>query len=63
MIRGRADARATEIYASAYNRNRAARELYGFLRSMEALEKSLDEETSLILTTDNELLRFLKEAN
>ncbi|MFP4064327.1 MAG: protease modulator HflC [Bacteroidales bacterium] len=63
MIRGRADARATEIYASAYNRNRAARELYGFLRSMETLEKSLDEETSLILTTDNELLRFLKEAN
>lgn len=63
MIRGRADARATEIYASAYNRNRAARELYSFLRSMEALEQSLDEETSLILTTDNELLRFLKEAN
>ncbi len=62
IIRGRADARVTEIYASAYNRNNASRELYNFLRSMEALEKSLDKETTIILTTDNELLRFLKEA-
>ena len=63
MIRGRADARATEIYASAYNRNQAARELYSFLRSMEALENSMDKETTIILTTDNELLRFLRETN
>jgi len=61
MIRGRADGHATEIYASAYNRNRASRELYSFLRAMEALEKSLDKETTIILTTDNELFRFLKE--
>ncbi len=61
MIRGRADARATEIYASAYNRNNASRELYNFLRAMESLEKSLDEKTTVILTTDNELFRFLKE--
>jgi len=61
MIRGRADARATEIYASAYNRNRTARELYSFLRAMETLEKSLDEETTIILTTDNELFRYLKQ--
>ena len=59
-IRGRADARATEIYAAAYNRNRASRELYSFTRSMESLEKSLDEKTSIILTTDSELFRFLK---
>ena len=61
MIRGRADAQATEIYASAFNRNASARELYSFLRAMEALEKSLDEKTSIILTTDNELFRFLRE--
>ncbi len=60
MIRGRADARATEIYASAYNRTAMSRDLYTFLRAMEALEKSLDENTSIILTTDNELFRFLK---
>lgn len=61
MIRGRADAKATEIYASAYNRTAMSRELYTFLRAMESLEKSLDEQTSIILTTDNELFRFLKQ--
>ena len=60
IIRGRADARATAIYAGAYNRNAMSRDLYGFLRSMEALEKSFDSKTSLILTTDSELYRYLK---
>ncbi len=60
IIRGRADARATAIYAAAYNRNNASRELYSFLRSLEALEKSFDSKTSIILTTDSELYRYLK---
>jgi modulator of FtsH protease HflC len=60
-IRGRADAEATAIYANAYNRNRASRDLYTFLRSMETLEKSFDAQTSLILSTDSELFRFLKQ--
>ncbi|MFN2394384.1 MAG: protease modulator HflC [Bacteroidales bacterium] len=60
IIRGRADARATAIYAAAYNRNNASRELYSFLRSLEALEKSFDSKTSVILTTDSELYRYLK---
>ncbi len=60
QIRGRADAAATSIYAAAYNRNRASRDLYEFLRSMEALEKSFDDETNLILSTDSELFRYLK---
>ncbi|TVQ12193.1 MAG: protease modulator HflC [Bacteroidetes bacterium] len=61
-IRGRADGEATSIYASAYNRTAASRELYTFLRSMEALEVSFDKETSIILTTDSELYRFLKSS-
>lgn len=59
-IRGRADASATSIYANAYNRNNTSRDLYSFLRSMETLEKSLDEKSSIILSTDNELLRYMK---
>ena len=59
-IRGKADAEATTIYALAYNRNRASRDLYSFLRSMEALEKSFDEKTSIILTTESELYQYLK---
>jgi modulator of FtsH protease HflC len=60
IIRGRADAEATSVYAAAYNRTPAARELYTFLRSMEALEKSFDKETSIIITTDSDLYRYLK---
>jgi modulator of FtsH protease HflC len=63
VIRGKADAQATSIYASAYNRNAQARELYGFLRSMETLEKSFDDKTSVILSTDSELYRYLKRGN
>jgi membrane protease subunit HflC len=60
-IKGRADAEATEIYAAAYNRNRQAVDLYKFLRSMESFEKSLDENTSLILSTESEFYRYLRK--
>ena len=61
QIRGRADAKATAIYAAAYNKTAASRELYGFSRAMEALEKSFDDKTSLILTTDSEIYKYLKK--
>lgn len=59
-IRGRADAQATRIYASAYNRNAQSRALYEFTRTMEAFEKTLDGQTSIIISTDSDLYRFLK---
>jgi modulator of FtsH protease HflC len=61
QIRGRADAKATSVYAAAYNKTAASRELYGFMRAMEALEKSFDDKTSLILSTDSELYKYLKQ--
>lgn len=61
MIRGRADAMATSIYAAAYNKNSQSRNLYSFLRAMESLEKSFDEKTSIIVTTDSELYKYLKK--
>lgn len=63
QIRGRADAEATNIYAAAYNRNSQTRELYNFLRTMESLEKSLDEKTTLIITTNSEFYRYLQKVN
>ncbi len=60
-IRGRADAEATEIYASAYNKSRQSIDLYKFLRSLEALEKSLDEKTNLVISSDSELFQYLKK--
>jgi membrane protease subunit HflC len=59
-IQGRADAEATAIYAAAYNKNSQARDLYTFLRAMESLEKSFDEKTSVILSTDSEIYKYLK---
>jgi membrane protease subunit HflC len=60
MIKGRADAEATNIYAGAYNRNSQTRELYNFLRTMESFEKALDEKTTLIITTNSEFYRYLQ---
>lgn len=58
-IRGRADAEATSIYASAYNRSARSRELYSFLKSMETLQASMDENTTLVISTDSELFKYL----
>ena len=62
-IRGRADAEATAIYAAAYNQNRQSVELYKFLRTMESFEKSLDENTSIILSTNSEFFKYLNSLN
>ena len=58
-IRGKADAEAAAIYNGAYNKTTAARELYSFLKSMEAYEGTIDKETSLIISTDSEFYRYL----
>ena len=58
-IRGRADAQAAAIYNSAYNKSAQARELYSFLKSMEAYSKTIDSETSLIISTDSEFYKYL----
>ncbi len=55
-IRGKADAEATDIYAAAYGRDP---EFYRFLKSMGTLETSIDPETTLLLSTESELLRYL----
>lgn len=60
-IRGRADGQATAIYAEAYNQSAAARELYKFTRAMESYEKSFDEQTSLILSTESDFYRYLMD--
>lgn len=59
-IRGEADAKATEIYARAYGGSPEAAEFHRFLRTMETYQKSLSNDTTLILSTDSELFRYLK---
>jgi len=56
-VRGKADGEATSIYAEAYNRDPS---FYAFIKSLETYEATSDPNTTFILTTDSEFLRFLK---
>ncbi len=58
-IKGEADALAANIYANAYNQSQNSRELYNFIRSMEAYRNVFDEQTSLILSTESDFYRYL----
>jgi modulator of FtsH protease HflC len=59
-IRGLADAKATEIYASAYNQSPEAVEFYEFTRTLQAYKSIITENTTLVLSTDSDLFKFLK---
>jgi membrane protease subunit HflC len=59
QIKGQADAKATAIYAAAYGKDA---EFYQFTKSMETLSRGLDEKSWLILSTDSELLKYLKSS-
>jgi len=59
-IIGKADAEATTIFAKAYDRNAETRSFYQFLRTMEAYGKTLDKDTTILLTTDNDFGHFLE---
>jgi membrane protease subunit HflC len=55
-IRGRGEAEALELLAAAY---REDPELYRFLRTLESYEKIIDENTTLFLESDSELMEAL----
>lgn len=57
-LKGRGEAEAAKIYAEAMSKDP---ELYRFLRTLEAYEKMLDGQTTLILPADADLLRLLTE--
>jgi membrane protease subunit HflC len=59
-IKGNADAEATRIYASAYDRSPDTRTFYEFIKTMETYRTVLDESSSLVLSTDADVYRFLK---
>jgi membrane protease subunit HflC len=58
-VKGAADAKATAIYAQAYGRDP---EFYQFVKSMETLSRGLDEKSWLVLSTDSDLLKYLRSA-
>jgi membrane protease subunit HflC len=60
IIEGKADAEAARIYAGAYNRSSKSIELFSFIKSMETFRNTVDSTTTVILSTDNDLYKYLK---
>ncbi len=59
QLKGTADARAASIYARAYGRDPG---FYDFMKSLDTLRVALDRDSTVVLSTDSELLRYLKSA-
>src|SRR5688572_7216380 len=59
-VRGAADAKATSIYAAAYDKSPEARDLYAFVKTMETYKKVLGPESTIVFSTSSDLFRFLK---
>jgi len=58
IIKGEGDAKSMKIYADAYGRNP---DFYRFMRTLQSYEIILDEKTTILLPSDMELLRLLKD--
>ena len=56
-LKGEGDAEATGIYANAFGKDA---EFYAFTRRLQAYEKILSNDTTLILNPDSELLNYLQ---
>jgi len=58
-IKGEGDAQAVKIYADAFQKDP---KFYDFLRTLETYKKTIDRETTLVLGSDSELLRYINKA-
>ena len=59
-ILGQADAESTRIYAEAFGGTPEREAFYEFVKTLEAYDQILDENTTVILSTESELFRLLK---
>jgi membrane protease subunit HflC len=57
VIKGKADAESTKLYAEAFGLDS---EFYSFTKTLEIYNEALDKETSIVLSTDSDLFKYLK---
>ena len=57
-ITGKADAEAINIYAQAYSQNP---EFYSFLKTIETYKNTIDAGSTIVLTTDSDYYKYLKQ--
>ncbi|MDX2453980.1 protease modulator HflC [Desulfosarcina sp.] len=56
-IKGKADAESTRLYAEAYGLDP---EFYSFIKTLEVYNEALSENSSIILSTDSEIFKYMK---
>ena len=56
-LKGKADAQAIQIYAQAYAQDPA---FYSFLKTLETYQDTIDEGTTMILSTESDYYKYLK---
>lgn len=56
-IKGKADAEAVSIYAQAYSQNA---DFYSFVKTLETYRTTIDEKSTIILTTEADYYKYLK---
>ncbi len=59
-VKGEADAKAIKIYADAYNLDA---EFYEFMKTLETYEQTINKKSTLIMTTDSDYYKFIKQSN
>jgi len=59
QIRGEGEARAAKIYGESLTR---APSFYRFVRSIDAMKKTVDKDTTMVLPVDSELFRLLRDS-
>jgi membrane protease subunit HflC len=59
QIRGEGEARAAKIYADSLTQ---APNFYRFVRSIDAMKKTVDKETTMVLPVDSELFQLLRDS-
>lgn len=60
IVMGKADAQAISIYANAYSQDP---EYYSFLKTLETYKKTMDKNSTVLLTTDSDYYKYLKSLN
>lgn len=56
IVKGAADAKVTKIYADAYGRDP---DFYSFVKSLDVYGKTLDKESTIIMSTDSEFFKYI----
>lgn len=56
-VKGEADGKVTKIYADAFGKDP---EFYSFTRALEIYNQSMDKDSTIVLSTDSEFLKYLE---